>query len=254
MQVAAAADSPPSSPTAICRCRGRDGQYYSPVKLLLARPVSMTRAKGHLRPKTSWFGLAPRPGNLWIGRARRRRWPARPTRFQPHLRRDHQIEVHPSARPHFEGRHQEVPGSPSQDARRSPSSARPSATDMQTPTPQSKGCFWARTERKLQKLLGARAVDKMRSGREDEITFHDASSFWGISARSSAMSFQARLGDIEGVLRAAQVAAQDRPIRFEHGGRAYAKDDIAELLQLHQSMLDRFSVQLDVIRGRRDER
>jgi hypothetical protein len=117
-----------------------------------------------------------------------------------------------------------------------------------------KVAFGRDTSRKLQKLLGTRAVEKMRDGREDQITFHDASSFWGISARSSAMALQGRLGDIDGVLRAAEHAAEHRSIRFEHGGRIYSKDDIAELRQLHDSLLTRFSDQLDVIRGRRDER
>ena len=110
------------------------------------------------------------------------------------------------------------------------------------------------TQRKLLKLLGARAVEKMRAGRAEDITFHDASSFWGISARSTAMTFQGRLGDVEGVLRAAEQAAEGRPIRFEHGGRAYTKEDIAQLRDLHTSMLERFASQLDIIRRRRDER
>jgi hypothetical protein len=117
-----------------------------------------------------------------------------------------------------------------------------------------KVAFGRETSRKLQKLLGTRAVAKFRNGRESEITFHDASSFWGISARSSAMTFQGRLGDVAGVLRAAEAAAEHRPLRFEHGGRVYTKDDIHDLLNLHQMMLDRFGDQLDVIRQRRDER
>ncbi|MGI8428921.1 MAG: hypothetical protein ACR2OB_06365 [Solirubrobacteraceae bacterium] len=122
------------------------------------------------------------------------------------------------------------------------------------PAAAAKVAFDRDTSRKLQKLLASRAVDKMRRGRETDITFHDASSFWGISARSSAMGFQGRLGDVEGILRAARAAAEQRPIQFEHGGRSYTKDDIAELLGLHEAMLARFSDQLNVIRGRRDER
>lgn len=123
-----------------------------------------------------------------------------------------------------------------------------------TETTAKKVSFGRETSRKLQKLLSSRAVQKMRNDRSDAITFHDASSFWGISARSSAMAFQARLGDVEGVLRAAASAAENRPIAFKHGGTAYTKDDIAQLLALHEAMLERFSDQLDVIRGRRDER
>lgn len=122
------------------------------------------------------------------------------------------------------------------------------------PAAQAKASFDRDTSRKLQKLLKTRAVEKLRSGRRQAITFTDASSFWGITARSTAMAFQARLGEVEGVLRAAEEAAENRPIRFEHGGRAYTQKDIHELLELHESMLEGFAEHLDVIRSRRDER
>lgn len=122
------------------------------------------------------------------------------------------------------------------------------------PADDAKASFDRDTSSKLQKLLKTRAVEKLRTGRRDEITFTDASSFWGITARSTAMAFQARLGDVEGVLRAAENAAEQRPIRFEHGGRAYTRKDIHELLTLHESMLSDFEEHLDVIRSRRDER
>ena len=66
------------------------------------------------------------------------------------------------------------------------------------PAADAKVSFDRDTSRKLQRLLKTRAVEKLRSGRRDDITFTDASSFWGISARSSAMAFQGRLGDVEG--------------------------------------------------------
>ncbi|MGH3994446.1 MAG: hypothetical protein ACRDSN_18540 [Pseudonocardiaceae bacterium] len=122
------------------------------------------------------------------------------------------------------------------------------------PAADAKVSFDRDTSRKLQKLLKTRAVEKLRSGRGDEITFTDASSFWGITARSTAMTFRARLGDVEGVLRAAEQAAEQRPTRFEHGGRAYTKEGVHQLLELHRAMLDNFAEQLDVIRSRRDER
>jgi hypothetical protein len=119
---------------------------------------------------------------------------------------------------------------------------------------EGKAVFDRETSRKLRRLLGTRAVDKLRNGRADEITFTDASSFWGITARSTAMGFQARRGDVEGVLKAASEAAAHRAIRFEHGGKAYSSQDIQQLVDLHQSMLEEFSSQLDIIRNRLDER
>jgi hypothetical protein len=123
-----------------------------------------------------------------------------------------------------------------------------------SPAPEAKVAFGRETARKLQKLLGTRAVDKMRSGRRDEITFTDAASFWGITPRSSAMAFQGRLGDVEGTLIAAENASRDRPIRFEHGGRPYTHADIEALKTLHRTMLEDFATQIAVIRQRRDER
>jgi hypothetical protein len=122
------------------------------------------------------------------------------------------------------------------------------------PSADAKVSFSRDTSRMLRKLLATRAVEKLRSGRRDDITFTDASSFWGITARSSAMTLQGRLGDVEGVLRAAEKASDQRPIRFQHAGKAYTSDDIGELLALHKSMLEEFEEHLDVIRRRRDER
>jgi hypothetical protein len=68
------------------------------------------------------------------------------------------------------------------------------------------------------------------------------------------MAFQVRRGDVQGVLRAAEDAAEQRPIRFEHGGRAYMRDDIHELLELHESMLENFAEHLEVTTSRHDER
>lgn len=131
--------------------------------------------------------------------------------------------------------------------------ARGTGTNGQ-PRSDAKVSFGRETVRKLQKLFGTRAVDKLRTGRRDEVTFTDAASFWGITPRSSAMAFQGRLGDVEGVLRAAEVASKQRPIRFEHGGRVHTHEEVQALLELHRSMLEDFSDQLDVIRKRRDER
>src|SRR4051794_27153169 len=103
--------------------------------------------------------------------------------------------------------------------------ARQGSGDEATAT-GAKVTFGRETARKLQKLLGTRAVEKLRSGRSDEITFHDASSFWGISPRSTAMALQGRLGDVEGILAAAQTAVHEGPIRFEHGGRPYGPAEI----------------------------
>jgi hypothetical protein len=117
-----------------------------------------------------------------------------------------------------------------------------------------KAAFGRETLRELQKILGARAVAKYLDGRADDITFHDASSFWGISARSSSNGFSSRIADVEGVLAAATAAAARQPIVLEHGSRAYSSVDIQRLLELHRHMLEQFQSEVAVIRKRTDER
>jgi hypothetical protein len=108
--------------------------------------------------------------------------------------------------------------------------------------------------RRFERLLGTRAVDKLLSGRREEITFTDAAAFWGVSARSTAMEFQGRIGEVEGVLRTAGAAAERGPLLMKHGARAYAREDIEQLLALHEDMLERFKEEISFIRKRTDER
>jgi len=118
----------------------------------------------------------------------------------------------------------------------------------------TKASFSRETARELQKILSSRAVAKYGEGRADEITFHDASSFWGISARSTANEFTSRVADTQAILRAAADAAGERPIVLEHGSKPYTAEDIENLRALHDYLLDRFETELSVIRRRTDER
>jgi hypothetical protein len=110
------------------------------------------------------------------------------------------------------------------------------------------------TVRDIQKLLTSRAVQKLHSEREDEITFTDASGFWGINARSSAMEFAGRTQHVESVLNAAAAHASDGPIALRHGGSQLSERDVNALLALHHEMLERFSGEIAYIKKRTDER
>jgi hypothetical protein len=117
-----------------------------------------------------------------------------------------------------------------------------------------KATFSRQIAREFEKLLATRAVDKFLNDRGDEITFTDATSFWGISARSSAMELQGRIGHVEGILNAAADAAATGPVVLKHGSRPFRADDVGQLRALHEGMLDRFSDDLDFLRRRTDER
>lgn len=121
-------------------------------------------------------------------------------------------------------------------------------------TPGRKAGFSRETAKDLRRLLGARAVEKYLNALEDEITFHDASSFWGITARSSAMEFQGRIGQLEGVLGAASEAAEHQPIVMEHGSKTLSSEDLEMIFELHDFLLKRFETEISYIRRRRDER
>jgi hypothetical protein len=116
----------------------------------------------------------------------------------------------------------------------------------------AKATFSRETRHELQKILASRAVTKYQDGRLDDITFHDASSLWGISARSSGNHFRSQVANVEGVLTAAAEAAANRPIVLEHGSQEYSGDDIQGLLELHRFLLERFEPEIAVIVKRRD--
>jgi hypothetical protein len=118
----------------------------------------------------------------------------------------------------------------------------------------AKATFSRDAVQELRKILASRAVEKHRGGRDADVTFHDASSLWGISARSTAMEFQGRLGQVEGVLREAEQATAKGPIELEHGGPTYSRKDVQDLVALHKSLLERFADEIAVIRRRTDER
>lgn len=107
---------------------------------------------------------------------------------------------------------------------------------------------------KLRALLESKALGKMKDGRGDELTFHDACAFWGISPRSSANDFHARVADFEAVVDAARRVVEHDDASFEHGGQAFGYADIEALMDVHKELLVRFEPELSVIQKRKDER
>lgn len=109
-------------------------------------------------------------------------------------------------------------------------------------------------ESELLRLLQSRAVEKEMAGRESEITFFDACAFWNISPRSSAVELEGRIADFKGILFAAMEMAGEKEFVLVHGGRPISPEDLRLLEEVHELLLDKFIQELEIIRGRTDER
>ena len=111
-----------------------------------------------------------------------------------------------------------------------------------------------RVAKELHKLFSSRALEKQKSGRSAELTFHDACSFWGISPRSSRKDLEARFANLGAVVDEARRATLSGVATFEHNAPAFSGDDVEALVELHQQMLVLFQPELSVIRSRIHER
>jgi len=110
------------------------------------------------------------------------------------------------------------------------------------------------TKDELERLLKAKATEKFRGDRAEDITFHDACGFWKISARSTAIEFTGRYRNIEKLLNFAKTAAQEKGIILRHGGDTITPSDVNSLQELQQLMRERFATEIDVILRRTDQR
>jgi hypothetical protein len=106
----------------------------------------------------------------------------------------------------------------------------------------------------LERLMKAKASEKFRTGRVDEITFHDACGFWKISARSTAIEFTGRYNNIERLLASASTSTEEKNIVLRLGGDTITRNNVANLQELHHFMRERFATELDVILRRTDQR
>jgi hypothetical protein len=107
----------------------------------------------------------------------------------------------------------------------------------------------------LKKLLASKAVEKAKNNRGDDITFYDACAFWGISPMSSAIELEGRTSNLERIVETARGALRGKAASsFGHGGPGFGADDLKRLMEVHNLLLDKFKVELAVIRQRADER
>lgn len=107
----------------------------------------------------------------------------------------------------------------------------------------------------LKKLLASKAVEKSKNNRLDDITFYDACAFWGISPMSSAIQLEGRVANLEKIVASARTALRGKAASsFGHGGPGFGVDDLKRLTEVHNLLLEKFKVELAVIRQRGDER
>ncbi len=108
--------------------------------------------------------------------------------------------------------------------------------------------------RELKRLFGSKAVEKIKSNRNDDLTFYDACAFWRISPRSSAIELEGRLANLERVIESALKIVRRKSASFEHGGHAFGRSDLDVLLDVHRKLQEKFHEELRIIRKRTDER
>jgi hypothetical protein len=107
----------------------------------------------------------------------------------------------------------------------------------------------------LRRLLTSRAAEKYRLGGVQDISFFDASAFWGISPRSSATDLSGRIENFVSLVETAKQASTGEGATLEHGGIPFTVADLDLLLELHSQLEAKFGAELQVIKARRsDER
>ncbi len=105
------------------------------------------------------------------------------------------------------------------------------------------------------RLVGARAFDKHRL--QQELTFGDLCAFWNISPRSNAQQLNVAVKEAEAAVGAAEelLAAEGSAALLLPGTTIQVtKNDLAMVRTLQRHLLEAFEAELDVIRGRSDER
>ena len=107
----------------------------------------------------------------------------------------------------------------------------------------------------LRRLFDSKAARKVRADELADVSFFDACGFWGINARSGAKDLWSRFAHVEALLDAtAQLVGSGETGTPRHGAIPYTADDLRRLRGVHDALRERFSKEIDVIKGRTDER
>jgi hypothetical protein len=101
----------------------------------------------------------------------------------------------------------------------------------------------------LQGLFVTSAYDKVREGRQQELTFADACRFWNITDSLSGEALDARLDH-----QRAALADIERQVGLGSAnlsdGRSISLDDVGQLSDIHNHLLQRFGRHLTLLRNR----
>jgi len=109
-------------------------------------------------------------------------------------------------------------------------------------------------QQELKRLISSKAFEKYRNGQIQDLTFHDACIFWGISPRSSAIEMEGRFANFVRIVDTAREATGGKTVVFEYSGYTYNDTDLQTLLKIHQELMRAFAEEVEVIRKRTDER
>lgn len=110
------------------------------------------------------------------------------------------------------------------------------------------------TKDELKRLFASKATEKVRNNRFEDLTFFDACTFWGISARSSAIELQGKLAALERIVDTVREVIQGQNRTFEHGGQGFGVQDLDILMEVHNTLVDRFQSEIKIISKRTDQR
>jgi len=106
----------------------------------------------------------------------------------------------------------------------------------------------------IKSLLKSKAFTKHMKNSEPDLTFLDACTFWGITPRSSAIQLDGKQADLEHNLELVLQLVRKGPLTVEHGGQPFTEFEIKKLWETHELLKERFGDDLNLIRGRTDER
>jgi hypothetical protein len=104
-------------------------------------------------------------------------------------------------------------------------------------------------EKVLSHLFGSTAMQKFEEGRKQDITFEDASKFWGITSSSHGEALNSRLHQLRANLADIDRIVSKQPTELSNG-RLVALDDVTLLSDIHAYLEERFSRHLSLLRSR----
>jgi hypothetical protein len=102
-------------------------------------------------------------------------------------------------------------------------------------------------------LLDSTAYQKFEENRKMELTFADATRFWGITENMRGDQLDARLSQFEATLSDLDRALASADAELSNG-RILSAGDVRVVTNIHRHMEDRFSRHLSVIRARSGKR